>query len=223
VLQRHDPLPDGVPEQVSFWLGGGGVCFEDEDGPPRIRPQAGLVVPTEFLLCFPGFDHAGPLQVTITPPAGRPATVALRAPGGGEQSFFYRSPRLPGHPLGEYRITARQAGTVVRASFRVVAPDGPRLWVEQPVNRRLGAVVHMYVAGFAPNRTIHLNVYGGEPFGYRTSVPLRVGADGGGHVGIATAADDPPGCYGVSHPDLGDSSDYDPEHLSTNTFCVEAG
>jgi hypothetical protein len=79
----------------------------------------------------------------------------------------------------------------------------------------------MYVAGFPPNRTVALHLYLGHQ--YRASFPVRIDARGGGHAVLRTAPGDPLACWGVSHPDLGDSpvpDDWD--NVSLNVFCTVA-
>jgi hypothetical protein len=220
VLQREDPLPEGVPAQVSFFFGGGMTCAENGTGPARIELIGQPVIPTEFLLCFLRFRHAEPLRVTITPPAGRATTVTLPKRSGEDEGFWYRSPRLPGHPTGTYRVTAHQRGTDVTARFTVTRAATPRLWLDRPYEG-LGVDVHMYLGGFPPNRTVALNLYAAGQ-GFRTSFPAEIDAQGGGHVVLRTAAGDPSGCYGVSHPDLGDGTDPEDmtQRMSDNVFCV---
>jgi hypothetical protein len=220
VLQRVDPLPEGVPAQVSFFFGGGMTCAENGTGTARIELHSASVIPTEFLLCFLSFKHSLPLTVTIAPPAGPATVVTLPKRTGEDEGFWYRSPRLPGHPTGTYRVTAHQPGTEVTARFTVTRATKPRLWLDRPYERP-GVDVHMYLGGFPPRSTVALNLYAAGQ-GYRTSFPARTDAQGGGHVVLRTAAGDPSGCYGVSHPDLGDGTDPEDmtQRMSDNVFCV---
>jgi hypothetical protein len=58
---------------------------------------------------------------------------------------------------------------------------------------------------------------------YRTSFSARVDKRGAGHVALRTAPADPLACWGVSHPDLGDSPVADDDTVrSRNVFCTVA-
>ncbi|MET8152046.1 hypothetical protein ACIBSW_40405 [Actinoplanes sp. NPDC049668] len=222
MLTRQDPLPESVPDQVAFFFGGGQTCaFEHESGPRDIRLVSDAVIPTEFVVCFAGFRHQEPLRITLAPPTGRPITTTL-ARGSAEEGFVHRWPRLPADPAGEYRISARQRGTEITETVEVVRPRTPRLWLDRPPGGIVvGGDVHMYLAGFPPNSTVALNLYYFHV--YRTSFPVRVDARGGGHAVLRTAPGDPLACWGVSHPDLGDSTEIGglgPQ--SGNVFCTVA-
>ncbi|GGK73641.1 hypothetical protein GCM10012284_04410 [Mangrovihabitans endophyticus] len=221
LLRRDDPLPEGVPEQVSFFFGGGQTCaFEGEAHAPKIQLGSGSVIPTAFIICFYGFRHDRQLRITIAPPVGR--AIAKTLARGSEEGFVYRWPRLPNDPAGAYRVAAQQGSSTVTEVFTVVRPATPRLWLDKPPGQVvLGEDVHMYVAGFPPSRTVVLNLYYFHH--YRTSFPVPVDARGGGRAVLRTAPGDPVACWGVSHPDLGDSTD--PGGLgptSTNVFCTTA-
>jgi hypothetical protein len=225
VLRREDRLPEGVPDQVAFFFGGGPPCGKNIER-PDIDVTGGLVIPTTFELCFYGFDAAAPLRIDLAPPTGRPVTTTLTFPSVLSNGFWYRWPRLPTDPAGRYRISARQGDTVVTESFAVVVSATPRLWLDAPYGGvPVGDDVHMYLSGFPPDRTLALNLYDvhDDLSSYRTSFPARVDGRGVGHVVLRTAPGDPLACWGVSHPDLGDSPIVDDGAVrSRNVFCTVA-
>ena len=221
---EQQPLPEGVPDQVNFFFGGGPECWDTEgrQRPARIELAAGTVIPSRFLICFRGFRKSRSLKITLTPPGGG-QVVSRTLPAVGrddsqEQGFMYEWPRLPAHRSGQHRITARQGDTVVTKLINVTRPTRPRLWVDRP-NFLVtpGTDVHMYYAGFPPDSTVGFHLYVGE--GYRATFDVPTDAFGGGHAVLHTGADPPSGCYGISHPALGDSTGDNPPNTE-NGFCT---
>jgi hypothetical protein len=153
--------------------------------------------------------------VTIAPPGRAASAETLPAVNDDISTFARHFPRLPGAPLGTYRISARQGTVTAEREFVVRRASDPRLWLDRPVNAPAGVDVHLYLGGFPPGRTTSLDLYGTEPPRYLTSFPVRVDADGEAHAVIDTKPDDPTGCYGVSHPLL-----YDPGVPSDAVFCL---
>ncbi|MEU8234562.1 hypothetical protein AB0C12_33660 [Actinoplanes sp. NPDC048967] len=224
VFDRTSPLPEGVPQQVGFFFGGGMDC-PGERAKPLIILSAEPLIPTEFLLCFYGF-RAGRVTVTIRPPAGKAGTTTLRGDDDGESGLVYRHPLRPGAPAGDYRITARQGGRKATATFKVTYPTTPRLWVERPDGCvKPGGDVHLYIAGFPARRTVRLNLY--RMHEYQTSFPAETDAYGSGHVILRVDPGTQLLQWGISHPELGDTVGlpFDPKvdgRASTNVFCTDA-
>ncbi|MEV6633116.1 hypothetical protein AB0M54_20440 [Actinoplanes sp. NPDC051470] len=213
-----EPRPDGVPEQVNFFFGGGPECFDRiPPPPPAITLSDDAVIPSRFQLCFMGFDKERPVRITLTPPGGRTITRTLPATRSEEQGHRYEWPRLPSHRAGAHRITARQGNTVVTKTVNVLRPARPRLWIDRPPAFRASTDVHMYYAGFPPDSMVAFNLYAGE--GYRATFRVPADASGGGHAILRTGDDPPDGCFGVSHPALGDSTGDEPPNTE-NGFCT---
>ncbi|MFG1604522.1 hypothetical protein [Actinoplanes sp. NPDC049265] len=209
-LQERDPRPSGVPEQVEFFFGGGPECFDPEATRPRIEMASKPLIPTEFLLCFLGFDQHRPLGVTITPPGGRPVSFTAT------DDFFFPRPIRPSDRAGGYRVAARQGDRQAEQVFTVTRPERPRLWLDRGHGQIDHSVdLNLYYAGYPANGTVDFDVYREDHF-YST---FRVHADamGGGHAVLRTGGDLPDACWGITGPGLGDGP-----HL--NVFCTsEAG
>jgi hypothetical protein len=142
--------------------------------------------------------------------------VTLPAVQEEAPAYLYTFPRLPGDPLGAYRVSARQGEVEATATFTLTRPGQPRLWLQEVLReRQRGEDVHYYFSGFPPRKAISFHLYGGTDMTYRTSVPARADANGEGHLVLHTERDDPVGCYGMHHPALGDA-----DFLSLDGFCV---
>ncbi|MET8152414.1 hypothetical protein ACIBSW_18615 [Actinoplanes sp. NPDC049668] len=203
LLKRRDSLPEGVPEQVSFFMGGGSDCFGQESGSPYIAGVAETAeIPTGIVLCFHGFDHQPdgtgfkPLDVTIAAPSGAVTTMTLLPTGN---YYATRFPVLPGDPLGKYQVTARQEKLEAGLGFTLTRGSSPRFWLDAPHNepRLLGTDLDLYLGGFPANRPARFHLYDAQSRLYRTSFTVAVDAIGEAHAVIDTKSDDPPGCYGI--------------------------
>ena len=200
-MKRRDPLPEGVADQLEFFMGGGPECGNPQLDPPQVvYPRAVEEIPSKTQICLGGFDVGEPLTLTITPPVGKTATLEL-PPTDDADGFTYRYPRIPGVPIGTYHVTAEQNDLVATREFNVQRATRPRLWVDRRHDATPGDEIHVYVGGFTANRTERLDLYGGgNPATYRTSFPIQVDQHGEGHAVIETKPDDTEGCYGISHP-----------------------
>ncbi|MEV6633117.1 hypothetical protein AB0M54_20445 [Actinoplanes sp. NPDC051470] len=211
-LRHPDDRPDGVPEQVEFFFGGGPECYDPEATRPRIEMASKPLIPTEFLLCFLGFRSDRPLQVTVTPPGGRPVAV----PPQPDPANFFGWPILPSYRAGGYRVTARQGERHAEAVFTVTRPTTPRLWLDRGSAFLDHSVdLHLYFAGYPPNGTVDFHVYREDH--YFSTFRVRADALGGGHAVFRTGGDLPNACWGITSAALRDGP-----HL--NVFCTsEAG
>jgi hypothetical protein len=217
LLKRQGQLPEGVPAQVEFFLGGGPDCqFSDGVGPPRIVGVADVEeIPDMLVLCFMNFDSALPLTVTLVPPVGATTSVVLPASSSFEGVFSHWYPRLSGDPVGRYRVSGHQQALDASIEFTVRRATEPRLWLDRPFDQPPGIDVHLYIGGFPPSRSASLHLYDAGSGRYRTSFAVPVDARGEAHAVIDTKPDDPPGCYGVSSPEV-----YDPQVPAEGAFCI---
>lgn len=218
LLKRQDPLPDGVPEQVEFFLGGGTKDCSPEKPPehPQIEGAAPVIeIPTELMLCFVGFNHSNPLTVTVTPPSGSAATTVLLPAG---DYFLAKFRWLPGDPVGEYLITAEQEKLDAAVKFTLRHASSPRIWLARPPPEWpvAGTDIDLYLGGFPANRPTLLHLYDYHTARYRTSFTVPVGAIGEARVAIDTKLDDPPGCYGI----ISDLA-YKPGDIAESVFCIK--
>jgi hypothetical protein len=216
LLQRVGPVPEGVADQVDFFLGGDQICPSDgEPGPPAV---GGLVrvaeIPREGYLCFENFDPFAPLDLTVTVPGGGQDAMTLPPTGSTEQEFIHAYFLLPGSSLGAYRVHAEQGDLSVSAEFTVRRASRPLMLVHAEGNRP-GIDVDVYLGGYPARRTATLHLYGGEQMRYRTSFTVPVDAHGEAHAVIDTRRGDPTGCYGVSSPEV-----YDSSRPALTTFCI---
>ncbi|BCB78193.1 hypothetical protein Pflav_046030 [Phytohabitans flavus] len=190
LLKRQDPVPDGVAEQVEFFLGGGS---EDpctgEFGPPHITGDKSAEIPSEPILCFYGFKESQPLTVTITDPARHETTVVLQS----TDSYFWTEVRvLPINPLGLYSVRAEQVSNSASHEFTLRRASSPRLLLAAPpVAVATGDDVNLYLGGFPPNSPTLLHLYNATTGHYRTSFTAPVDAHGEAHIVIDTKPDDP--------------------------------
>jgi hypothetical protein len=217
LLKRQDPVPDGVAEQVQFFLGGGRDpdCTPDYAGPPYITGADKIVeIPTALILCFYGFKEALPLTVTFTDPS-RPETTVLLPPA---ENFFWTEFRgFPTDPVGPYSVRAEQDALNASLEFTLQHANSPRLLlVRPPEPTEAGVDVDLYLGGFPPDSQTLLHLYNADTRRYRTSFTAPIDAFGEAHVVIDTKPDDPPGCYGIISP-----LTYDPGVIPESGFCIE--
>ena len=221
LLKRRDPVPEGVAEQVRFFLGGDGTCLGNEDitEPTIIGVWDGMERPFESDICFYDFDTSRPLLANLAGPGGLGKEIELAKERQYDTFHLLLPP--PGLVPGRWLIEARQGDVYVAREFTVQRATEPRAWVERQFNGRTweaGEDVHFSLGGFPAETLISMDLYKAEGPGYLTS--FRVSVDGNGEVRgvIETASDDPPGCYGISHPLLYPA---DPEEVSFTVFCLE--
>jgi hypothetical protein len=191
---------------------------------PGNRPTE---IPTDLALCFYGFDTDSPLLVTITSPDGAIEHHTLTLPRDLPWAFpfelFY--PRLPGHPIGTYHVSAQQTNRTASLDVVVARAHPPRmLLLDPPADADLvvGVDLHFYLGGFPPGQPTTIHVYGSDsrenPLPYRTSFAVPIDTNGEAHVTLDTKPDDPPGCYGL----LSQLVPADVEHPYPG-FCIRPG
>lgn len=223
LLKRADPVPEGVAEQVRFFLGGDGVCLEDVDSvdPHITGVWDGMEVPFESDVCFHDFDLGQPLMVTLAGPDGLGKEMEVEFERASEYETFHLRLAPPGLVPGRWRLEARQSGAYTSTEYTVRRATEPRAWVEGQSNHRTreaGADVRYFLGGFPAGRTVRLDLYRIEGRGYLTSIPVAVDGNGEARGVLRTEPDDPPGCYGISHPLLYPA---DPAGVSFEVFCLE--
>ena len=135
---------------------------------------------------------------------------------GDDDGFNYRYPRLPGHPVGRYAITARQGSLSAEAEFALVRATAPRLWIKKPPAPLPGAEVHLYLGGLPSGQPAILHLYGGDGMPYRTSFAIPVDGRGEAHAFLTIGRGDPSGCYGIANPEINE-----PGVMSDAVFCVD--
>ena len=223
LLKRADPVPEGVAEQVRFFLGGDGICMEDSD---RVDPHItgvwdGMERPFESDVCFHDFDLGQTLFVTLAGPDGLGKEMEVEFERVSAYETFHLRLEPPGLVPGRWRLEVRQSGAYTSTEYTVRRATEPRAWVENQMNdrtREAGEDVRYFLGGFPANRTVRLDLYRIEGRGYLTSIPVAVDGNGEARGVLRTEPDDPPGCYGISHPLLYPKG---PADVSFEVFCLE--
>jgi hypothetical protein len=216
-VTRTEAPPAGVAEQLSWFGSGDGSCELNTTGRPRITfirkyfayserydpaKNDEPVIGEELYVCFPGFEDALPVDVSVRAPDG--STRRLRARRLTPDSpLFLALQVLPGDQLGHHIVTARQGprhasssytvGTPTASFARVVPRDGT-----PGADARRGPV-RIVVIALKPRRRIELRLYRRHSttglFNFVSSIPIQVDANGEALVEIRNTAHGRRGSY----------------------------
>lgn len=215
-LRRSKSPPAGVAEQLSYYGVGDGSCERNQGGRPRIgfirkffaykeeydpAKNDEPVIGEEIYVCFPGFKDEKPISVAVTGPDRKLRRYEARWLGPGS-AVFLPIELLPGGPLGRYAVSARQGSSRASSAFRVRAPNLPLARVV-PRTRDGGHArkppIRIVVVGLKPRRRIQLRLYRGKSgsgvFGFVTSLPVQLDANGEAIIEIRRTTASTPGSY----------------------------
>lgn len=181
-MEHDGPAPDGVAEQLDFFLGGGPECAWDElPSTPTVRILPIVEVPSIPTVCPAGFGDEGEITVVLTAPDG---TTTKRSGGELEGVTF---PFLPGARAGRYHLRATAGGRSATAAFEVRLAARPRMWIDPSV-AHWGESIDVYIGGFPPGRSADLHLYVCGPLQYRATQNVAVDMRGEAHLILRTKA-----------------------------------
>ncbi|MEU4422147.1 hypothetical protein AB0F81_16090 [Actinoplanes sp. NPDC024001] len=194
-MEHNGPPPDGVAEQLDFFLGGGPDCFwEEPPGKPTIQVSPVVEIPSIPTVCPAGFGDVGRISVVLTAPDG---TTTRRSGGEFEGVTF---PFLSGARTGRYHLRATAGGRNATASFEVRRAAKPRMWID-PGAADWGTSIDVYIGGFPPGRPADLHLYVCGPLQYRATRSVAVDARGEAHLILrTTAGQENTECFAMNSP-----------------------
>ena len=198
LLQQDGPVPDGIPAQLHFFLGGGPTCPDIEDPVAGVGvPHLPVVIPSVPVFCLEGFETRRGVTVVFTASDGTTDTLTVPAYAHHYDGLYYRVP--PGSPAGRYRVRATQGSTTATADFQVVRARKPHLWI-YPATPDAGTTIDVYIGGFPPGRPADLYLYACLPLTYRATHTVAIDARGEAHLALHTSASTERTCYAVNSP-----------------------
>jgi len=217
IFQKHEAPPVGVASQITYFAGAGPsvVCGQQTSAKPEIKVSGGeaqitgssvsrtratdasLQIGGELLLCMFNFQQHTPITVTSTTPDGH--STALTPVSQQGSWFTYYATMTPDMKLGTYRVTARQAHSVVRASFYLAD-------AKVPGYRLISSAHHrplVLVVGLQPNQSFSLLMYrepaegGDSTAGYVGRIIRTADARGVATIELRPQRDDQHGCFAI--------------------------
>lgn len=185
-MDHGGPPPEGVAEQLDFFLGGGPECAWDElPSTPTLWVLPVVEVPGIPTVCPAGFGDEGEMTVVLTAPDG---TTTKRFGSVSDVEFEgVTFPFLPGARIGRYHLRATAGGRSAIAAFEVRRAAGPRMWID-PSAARWGDSIDVYIGGFPSSRPVDLHLYVCGPLRYRATRSVTVDAKGEAHLKLRTTA-----------------------------------
>lgn len=197
LLERHDPVPPGVAEQISVFSGGGTDCQGILPEPLSVGVTDVRTVPGVPVICVNGFGEAD-LTVTVTTPSGRERVFTRAGTADGGDSIRY--PLGPGSEPGKYLVRVDQNKETAFTEFKVERATTPTLWIT-PDHVVKGEVVEVLLGGFPPSGPVSLHLYVcGTQLRYRTTLTTAVDATGQARVTLPTSRRTPDNCYVLINP-----------------------
>lgn len=201
LFSRHGSPPDNVSAQTEIFIGGDGLwCENGQSNALRIEVEAhSFAVPTDVGLVFCNFDPTRLLTVTVEPPGRATSTVVLPPTLFSLFSYLYR--RLPGDPIGRYKVTARQGPATASTAFTIRRATKPVMLLStQEMSRSRPSDVRLYLGGFPSSTRTTLHLYVADPglgltYTYRTSFTAEVGRHGEAVILFRIKARTATGCY----------------------------
>jgi hypothetical protein len=221
-LKRRDVPPEGVAAQLSYFRGGGGVCVPERrnDQPRIVMYNVQQEIATRSPICFMGLAYDQDIDARVMLPDG---TMRQKRIAGELCCHSWDWESLPGDPLGEYIISARQGRIQVTGTFTIIAATAPRILVLPPY-APAGTTFRIALAGFPPQQRVPLHLYrvGGETcqeppcWSYASALPpAQMDEHGETIYSLSTQPDDPRGGY------LVDTGSAAPQmFLDSRTFSV---
>ncbi|MFG1606735.1 hypothetical protein [Actinoplanes sp. NPDC049265] len=201
-LERHDPVPAGVADQISVFTGGGTSCLGLLPEPLSVGVTDVRSVPAVPVICVHGFADTD-LTLTVTTPSGRPTTITRPGTSDGFDNIDFRLG--PGSETGKYVIRADQNKETAFTELKIERPSAPTIWVN-PEHAAPGETVEVLIGGFPPGQPARLHLYVCESkIRYRTTLTTPVNAAGEARLALSTSPNTPATCYVVLNPAV-----YDP-------------
>lgn len=201
MLQRDRPPPDGVPEQLEFFVGGGPGCAPNQ-GPDEMRVAAPEVVtiPSAPLFCLIGFHGEFPVTFEVTTPAG--VTLTKNVPPGWDATAEPVFPFPPGSAEGRYTVDVHQGKGHARATFVARKTDHPTMSLH-PLRAAAGSTIDVFFGGLPPGKTTDVHLYAcvsvlGGTHIYQATHTVTTNAAGEAHLALHTSAATPATCYLLS-------------------------
>ncbi|MEV6636205.1 hypothetical protein AB0M54_36185 [Actinoplanes sp. NPDC051470] len=197
LLERHDPVPPGVAEQISIFSGGGTDCQGILPEPLSVGVTDVRTVPGVPVICVNGFGDAD-LTVTVTTPSGRRKVITRAGTAEGGDSIPY--PLGPGSETGKYLVRVDQNKETAATEFKVERATTPTLWIT-PEHVAKGEGVDVLLGGFPAAGPVSLHLYVcGRQLRYRTTLTAAVDATGQARVTLPTSTRTPDNCYVLINP-----------------------
>jgi hypothetical protein len=179
-MEHDGPAPDGVAEQLDFFLVGGPECaWEEPPSMPTVRILPVVEIPSFPTVCPAGFGDEGKVKVVLTAPDG---TTTTRS---GSEFDGVTFPFLPGARTGRHHLRASAGGRSATATFEVRLASKPRMWID-PGAAYWGEDINVYIGGFPPSRPADLHLYVCGPLHYRATRSVAVDARGEAHLMLHT-------------------------------------
>lgn len=198
-LQRRDAPPEHIAAQLEAFVGAGPgeACYNvDQPEPAIIVDPATTEIGLFSNLCFTGFNPELPITVEVQASDGIVQTRQFTASYSYQREarvFFWLWPARPGMAAGRYQIKATQGNREATAALKVRPASTPRLRIVPfdphdimagdfpPMAPQPGARFEILLAGFPPNASIALHIYGARDRGavtYLTTVQITTDREG---------------------------------------------
>ncbi|GLY92820.1 hypothetical protein [Actinoplanes sp. NBRC 103695] len=213
MLRRDQPPPEGVAEQLEFFVGGGPECAPNQ-GPGELVVAAPEVVtiPSAPLFCLFGFHGDFAVTLEFTTPAGAVITKIL--PPGWDATTEPVFPFPPGGPEGRYAVEASQGKDHARSTFVTRRTDHPTMAIA-PLRAAAGSTIDVFFGGLPPGTTTDVHLYAcagsagrrGNHF-YQATHTVTANAAGEARLALQTSRSTPATCYV-----LGSLEIFDPKSL----------
>ena len=200
MLQRERPPPEGVAEQLEFFVGGGPECPPDQSpGEMVVAAPEVVTIPSAPLFCLLEFRGNVPVTLEVTPPAGSTFTKAL--PPDWDATTEPVFPFPPGSPEGRYTVDAHQGNDHARTTFVARRTDHPTMAIT-PLRAAAGSTIDVFVGGLPPGKTTDVHLYAcpgptdgrGSHF-YQATHTVTANAAGDARLALHTSRSTPATCY----------------------------
>lgn len=200
MLQRDQAPPDGVAEQLEFFVGGGPECPPNQDPDAMVVAAPEVVtIPSAPLFCLLEFRGDLPVTFEVTTPTG--ATFTKTLPPDWDATTEPVFPFPPGSPEGRYTVDARQGNDHTRTTFAARRTDHPTMAIA-PLRAAAGSTIDVFFGGLAPGKAtdVHLYACAGPADGrgshfYRATHTVTANAAGEARLALHTSRSTPATCY----------------------------
>jgi hypothetical protein len=200
-VRREDVPPEGVAAQLGNFIPGISCQGTLTAGADEQFRQVEVL--ERFPVCLEGFAPNENVRIRVFLPNGDVLDEQnVQSPEVGEPVYVLRI--LPGQPLGEYKIRARQGDLVANGSFTLAAASQETVYVTPEAGEQ-GSAFQVALAGFDSPPDLYLyrltDSQDGFPYKFISYLATpRLDGRGEAVFSFRVAPDDPPGEYVVSEP-----------------------
>jgi hypothetical protein len=196
LLARHEPVPDGIPENLVFLSPNERFCPPNLSQ-PSVEAPTPVEIPTVTFVAVCAFPPGEHLTLKVDRPSESGQSTELTADGQGTGLATFEA--LPGDSIGTYTATATtDDGVTFSKAFDVTRATTPQA-VAVPRQGPLTTTFTLAFGGLMAHTMVHLIETQPER---RYVTALAIDPDGNGEATIAipTQSDDPSGMYCVYAP-----------------------